>query len=768
MRRWLRSSVAVWLPSEFTEPFRYLQGVVALSFLFQSLLTLGLPLIAVPLLIHLINLRRHRRVQWAAMEFLLESQKRNKKWIFLRQLLLLLMRTAAIALVVMMLAGPILQFQWGRLFGKGTTHHLILLDDSYSMSDHWETSSAFAEAKRVVTELLDQATQQPGNQKLTLLRFSQANQLTAGAEVAELERPLDRETYDDVSAMLQKLAVTETDVGPREALQAALRLPEPTEDETRIAYLVSDFRRQQWQGETETRDLLRQLRDQATQLHLIQCVEQSRPNLAITKLAPESGIRAASVETWMQVTVTNYGDVAADSVVVTVLQDTQKLPAVQFDTIPPGESSTRRFRVTFSAAGAHQLQASLASDAIELDSVRYFACDIPNEFPVLLVDGSREGDDGYYLRTALNPGGNSRPGWNPQVQRTEFLRQHERLAEFAAIYLLDVPRLDDSEVQALEQYVSEGGGLGIFLGQQVQRPFYNERLYRDGEGLLPAPLGVPTQMLAVADEETADVEVGSHPLFRIFAGQRNSFLALVNVNFYYALDPQWRAPEDGKTQVLANLRNGAPFVLEKEFGEGRVVVQLTKLSPRKTDLGSWTNWSLNPVFPVYANELVGYLSSSRRETQLLEVGSDLAFELPEVDYAPEVEIRTPLSKGGEARTVTPRVDEGEYLVEAGKALLSGVWEFVLQSREDELERKLVAVNVPTQEGNLQHLDRQQLAQNLQGIDYEFSLASQRSTGEASFAGYRLGDTFLYLLIGLLLAEQWLAYKTSYHADVISV
>ena len=69
-----------------------------MSFLFQSLLTIGLPLVALPLVIHLINLRRHRRVEWAAMSFLLESQKRNKKWILLQQLLLLLLRTSAVAL----------------------------------------------------------------------------------------------------------------------------------------------------------------------------------------------------------------------------------------------------------------------------------------------------------------------------------------------------------------------------------------------------------------------------------------------------------------------------------------------------------------------------------------------------------------------------------------------------------------------------------------------------------------------------------------------
>ncbi len=733
-----------------------------MAFTFQSLLTLGLPLIALPLLIHLINLRRHRRVEWAAMDFLLESQKRNKKWIFLRQLLLLLLRTAAIALVVFMLAGPVLQFQWGRFFGKGTTHHLVMLDDSYSMSDRWESGSAFSEAKRVVEQLLDQATQQPGNQKLTLLRFSQASEFSAGAEAEGLEQPLDRQSYEAVIAKLEKLPIAESDAGPQAAIQAALSLPEATEDETRIVYLVSDFRKRQWQRDAETSQLLSQLRDQAAQLQLIQCVDRTRPNLAITRLEPEFGIRAAGVETWMQLTVANYGNESVSGVTVDLMQDGHKLPAVQFDTIEPGTKATRRFRATFATAGAHQMLANLESDAVELDNTRYFACQVPQEFPVLLVDGSREGDDGYYLRTALNPGGSSKPGWNPEVQRPEFLRQHDQLGKYAAIFLLDVPRMDESEVAALESYVDEGGGLAIFLGPRVQRNFYNERLYRDGEGLLPAPLAVPTQLLATSGEETSDIEVSDHPLFRVFGGQRNSFLAIVAVNFYYAVEPTWRIPESGKTTTLARLRNNAPFVIDKEFGEGRVVLQLSKLSPKKTDLGIWNALSLNPAFPVYANELVGYLSASRRQLEQRDVGTELVLKLPEEGYEPEAVVQKPRGKGGGAVQVTPQVEASQYVLDAGRSDVSGVWEFELRPREGNLERRVLAVNVPTGEGDLHHLDREGLAQRLPGIDYEFSLASQMNTQGTSFAGFRLGDTFLYLLLATLVLEQWLAYRTSYH------
>jgi hypothetical protein len=175
------------------------------SFLLPTLLTLGLPLIAAPLVIHLINLRRHRRIEWAAMDFLLESQKKNKKWIVLKQLLLLLLRTLAIAAVVLMLAGPVVRSTWAGLFGRGVTHHLILLDDSYSMADHWDETSAFDQAKRVVAAVLEQARGKSENQLVTLLRFSEARHLAAGAGPEIDRRPLDGELMKEVVRVLDML-----------------------------------------------------------------------------------------------------------------------------------------------------------------------------------------------------------------------------------------------------------------------------------------------------------------------------------------------------------------------------------------------------------------------------------------------------------------------------------------------------------------------------------------------------------------------------------
>src|SRR4051812_49801607 len=116
------------------------------------------------------------------MQFLMESQRRNRRWVLLKQLLLLLARMSIIGLLVIMLAHLVLRNEWLSLLGRGTTHHLVLLDDSYSMSDRWGDTSALAEGKRAVQAIVEQASQQSDTQLITLLRFSEAASLSAGAQ----------------------------------------------------------------------------------------------------------------------------------------------------------------------------------------------------------------------------------------------------------------------------------------------------------------------------------------------------------------------------------------------------------------------------------------------------------------------------------------------------------------------------------------------------------------------------------------------------------
>ena len=192
-----------------------------MSFLFPTLLTIGLPLIGVPILIHLINLRRQQRIKWAAMQFLLESQRRNRRWILLKQLLLLAARMGVIALLVLMLAHLVLRNEWMSLLGRGTTHHVVLLDDSYSMSDRWNETTALNEGKRAVQAIVDQASQQSDTQLVTLLRFSEAARLSAGAQPKVFAEQINDTFRSRLESLLAGWESSQTEVGPADALKGA-------------------------------------------------------------------------------------------------------------------------------------------------------------------------------------------------------------------------------------------------------------------------------------------------------------------------------------------------------------------------------------------------------------------------------------------------------------------------------------------------------------------------------------------------------------------
>src|ERR1700751_5159260 len=86
----------------------------------------GGALVSSPILIHLINRMRFKRIRWAAMEFLLKSQKRNRRRLIIEQLILLLLARFLVARFV------------GNAFGENTgqgTTHLVILDDTPSMAD---------------------------------------------------------------------------------------------------------------------------------------------------------------------------------------------------------------------------------------------------------------------------------------------------------------------------------------------------------------------------------------------------------------------------------------------------------------------------------------------------------------------------------------------------------------------------------------------------------------------------------------------------------
>jgi len=715
----------------------------------------GLLLAGVPVLIHLINMMRHRRVQWAAMEFLLASQKKNRTWILLKQLLLLVTRMTIIALLVLVVAQPLLRNQLGNLFGGKKTHHIVLLDDSFSMSDRWADTDAFAEAKTVVARIGKEATRQGHPQSFPQLRHSQAGRVSQGTHADFLEEAVTSDFPSRLQATLDKLKCSQAAVGPNAALDSIAQLAGNGKGEYRIVYLISDFRERDWTNPSDLRNHLLQLNEKGVEVHLINCVESMRPNLAITGLSPGPGTRAAGVPLFMEVTVANFGDAPIKDVPVLLTADDQVRPAITIPEIPARKAVKERFSVHFPTAGEHVITARLESDVVGADNFRYAVVDFPATLPVLLVDGDPEASDARYLSAALAPGAPVATGITPRIEKPRYLSLNP-LDQFDAIYLLNLERLDQSAIDAVEKYVKDGGSVGIFVGPRSTSKFLNESLYREGQGLFPVPVTGQAELLVDRLQKTPDVEVSNHPIFAILAGKRNSFLSTVVVQRYFAVPEHWKPGDDVKVEVIARLRNGDPLVVERPFGEGRVVSFLTTAAP------TWNNWARNnPSFVVAMLELQAFLSRRRSDT-VRPVGTPLLVSLDSAQYDSTVSFISPDAQTPPVSISASRDSQGNLTAALPRTDSSGIYLARLTRKDGTENIRHLAVNVEPEEGDLKTIESQQLASHLEGVTYKYEQASVFQVINGETAGYNLGTSLLYLLVFLLIVEQFLAWSASYH------
>jgi hypothetical protein len=102
----------------------------------QPILLVGLPLVALPVIIHLINQRRYQTIRWAAMIFLLAANRMARGYAKLRQMLILLFRMLAIAGLIFAVSRPLASGWFGRAAGGRPDTTIILLDRSPSMRQH--------------------------------------------------------------------------------------------------------------------------------------------------------------------------------------------------------------------------------------------------------------------------------------------------------------------------------------------------------------------------------------------------------------------------------------------------------------------------------------------------------------------------------------------------------------------------------------------------------------------------------------------------------
>ncbi len=441
-----------------------------------------------PTIIHLLNRRRFRTIEWAAMDFLEVAVRRSKRAVEIRDLLLLLLRTLTIVLFVLALAQPFWSGGDAKLYGGEPVHAVVVVDNSLSMAYRPMDKSLLELAGKRAGEFIEGL---PEGSRISVIAL-------CGGDVAH-----PRTSYASAEDALEALGRIEVaDRGSRagDAAEKAKRACRGIGDmlTTRVV-IFSDMQRSSW-SETD----LERYFEGLDNVQVVPVGPPARGNTWIAEFRLLDNIADVESPAVFSATVRYEGEAPRDGVRVS-LEVGDDVVEDRTVNLFPGQHLRLLFRHRFDIAGTSAeplfvpVHVRISADELPEDNFRSLVVPVVARLPVVFVDqhGERElprisrYGETYPLRRLL-----AAKTVNDLMGRRLISARHLTMDELSAEYLNDARLVAIAGVRSppadavdmLRQYVQKGGQLFIAAGALFDPVAWTDEAWRDGNGILPAPL----------------------------------------------------------------------------------------------------------------------------------------------------------------------------------------------------------------------------------------------------------------------------------------
>ena len=727
--------------------------ILALNFA-NPVLLWGLGAASIPILIHLLNRRKHREVNWAAMRFLIAAMQRNSRRIRVEQWLLLLVRTLIIVLVVSAMAKPFLESLGALPIIAGRrSHHVLVLDGSLSMGYNATDVSRFEQAKSLAAQFVKDS------------RRGDAMSIVLMADPPRVVIGDPSPNYAEVLKELEQITLPHGGTDLAASFEAIVRVLDASSIPQKEVVFLTDLQTSSWKRPDGSRDeafknALAKINKHEARSVVIDLGKGGEENHAVTDLKLDPPIVTAGNPIRARATLRNFGGSASASVKAQLVVDGQLGPE-EMVTVPLGEETPIDFSHTFATPGEHMLEVRIDEDKLKLDNQRWQAIPVREFLRVLLVDGHFKPEpfqaETDFLSQALSPPADS--NGSPSAIRAEVVSESQLmrsdLTQFDAVLLCNIAQFTEAEVSTLEEYLKQGGGVVVFGGDQVVRDNYNRLLYADGKGLLPAAIG-PNVGNAAAKQASFGLDPlkYAHPLVSDFAGEKESVQASLTGARTYEFH-KLTLPKGSMAKVALAFDNGDPAVIEVPRSRGTVIQVATS-----ADTG-WTTWPLHQSFPPVMEKIVLEAAAGRLSERNVKVGQPLDQALPGSGAGAAVSVSLP-----DGRTLPSKlqVDGGVSLLHFEETEVSGPYQ-VKVGPPLALEN-VFAANPDPAESDLAKFDRSGLAEALPGWKFAYVTNSKelsRNAGSVSHRG-ELHRPMLMAVLALLIVESIMAWYFGHHSN----
>lgn len=698
-----------------------------MSFL-SPLFLIAISAVGLPLIIHLLNLRRPQKVKFSTLSFFNELQKTTIKKIRIKRYLLLFLRLLAIACLALVLARPFLPPGLGSGNSQAPSINAILIDNSISMGRIGEQGPLFEQAKQIVRSI--EASSKDSDRFILQVTNGEAQYSTIIGHAQILRR-------------IDELELTSAGNYTKDRLSGLQQVLKEAPYENKRIFVVSDGQVSQFSGDPE---IEQQEGISATFINLEQVESQ---NTAITAIESSTNMIGAGLPVDLTVNVQNKSKVPVANQFLSIEFGGQLIGQYSLS-LESGGSETFAFEVIPDETGANNGKVIIEGDEFTADNEYFFTIEVPQTRRILWVTEERSVVEGInYTEVLLQASGENDAQLSYRESGTEILGTNE-IGQYDAIILDGLRSIPEFSFSNLLDFVQGGNGIVFFPSEEGDITNYNEFFGQFNVGRFAGISGEYGSFRSIAAVNEIQED---HPVFTgLFDRDEAEDLRVANpdVYYYYKLQP---STSPGGFNILT-LNNNDPLIREKRFGDGKLIIAAIGNTP------GWSNFAVKSLYaPFYYRSVLYAASSDEGGFMKHELGNEFVWtgdidrETVEIEVMGETVI--PESR------VTPTGVEVTY---PGEGWTPG-WITIM----DENERHSVAVNTTRGESSFIMLTEAEIKDKIEGIAYvdATELEGEELQSEIRASGFGREIWSWFMLAGLLLLVTESLISVFYKAETIT-
>lgn len=564
----------------------------------------ALSAISIPIIVHLFNFRKFKKVLFSNVAFLQEIQQETKSKSKLKHLLILASRILAITCLVFAFAQPIFPIE-GLVASQGDKAVSIYIDNSFSMDSKGEVGTLLEISKKNAIELVEAHS---STDKFQIL----SNEFE-GAQQRLISQ-------DEAIAAIQKIEHTPSVRKLSEVYTRQVELLERAPQSNKIAFYLSDLQR-------NIADISAINEDTLVSWNMVPTYAQLSNNIAIDSAWFSSPLHQVNQPDELHIRLKNFGNDSKENVSLSVNVNGFQKGVTTVD-LQPNSTIETELIITNNNVGVNAAEIKIDDYPITFDDTYYFSFNVTPSINMLEIRGTEiesspietlfEGDT--YFKLTVQPDRN--------IEYSQFSQNN-------MIVLNGLEKISTGLKVELTKFVSSGGSLAIFPSENLDLQSYNDFLN---------PLSVPAYQGKMDFSgnpalETSTINYENELLRGVLKSSKNSNekIDLPKTNRYFKIAS---GTSNNGTNILA-LQNGDPFFTATNFDGGKVYTSAVSVNRQSS---SFTNHSFFPTLLIRAAELsindlqLAYFLEKEQNILLRNVSlsGDQTFKLKQDQNAEEI------------------------------------------------------------------------------------------------------------------------------------